>query len=180
MSPELIVAVLGIPVAGLVSYIVGRRTERARSDNRRRVVATALLAELQSLEPGLPKLARQRKAAQSTKGPDDSNFATFRSDLFLFDQTTAQALVVFYGLIKEINASRTRMRDEGAKPGNPAHRFVRVKAIYAANRIPELRQLLESAGGSVIPEASVTWVSNREEPILVSPAFEATKQLAKE
>ena len=82
MSPELIVAVLGIPVAGLVSYIVGRRTERARSDNRRRVVATALLAELQSLELGLRKLAVHRQAAHSTIWPDDSNFATFRSDLF--------------------------------------------------------------------------------------------------
>lgn len=170
MSPELIVAIfvaiLGIPATGFAS-----------AAERRRVIATRLLAELQSLEIGLRKLAKHRKAAHSTVWPDDSNFVTFRSDLFLFDPATAQALIVFYGLVREINGSRVRMRDEGVKEGDGAHRFIRVKAIYAANRIRDLLTLLKAAGGSALPEESLTWVRGGAEPTLAPPAFQSTKQL---
>ena len=70
MTPELIVAivaivvaVLGIPATGFVTYRVVRRTERVSAAKRRRVVATGLLAELQSLELGLRKLASNKQAA---------------------------------------------------------------------------------------------------------------------
>ena len=180
MSPELLVAILGIPVAGVVSYIVGRRTARASAAERRRVIATGLLAELQSLELALRKIAKHREAAHSTVRPDDSNFATFHSDLFLFEPGTAQKLIVFYGLVREINRelnnSRIRMKDEGVNPGNRDHRFIRVKAIFAANWIPELRGVLETAGGSALPDESIKW-ARREDPTLEPPAFESNKQL---
>jgi len=146
MTPELIVAivaiavaVLGIRATGFMTYRVVRRTERVTAAERRRVVATGLLAELQSLEIGLRKRASNRQAALSTVWPDDSNFRAFRGDLFLFEPETAQALIVFYGLVNEINNSRVRMRDEGVKPGDRAHRFIRAKGTFAANRIRELR-----------------------------------------
>ena len=177
MSPELIVAVLGIPTAGLVSYIVGRRKERASAADRRRVIATGLLAELQSLEIGLRKLANHSQAARSTIWPDDSTFKALRGDLFLFRRSAAGALIVFYGLVNEINSSRMRMRDECVELTDRAHRFIRVKATFAANHIPELRTLLEAAGGSPLAHGSTTWVSDGVEPTLMPPAFESNKQL---
>ena len=184
MSPELIVAILaivlaalGIPAAGFVTYRVVRRAERKSAAERRRVIATGLLTELQSLELALRKIAKHQKAAHSTVRPDDSNFTTFRSDLFLFDPATAQVLVVFYGLVREINNSLMRMRDEGVEPSNQDHRYIRVKAIFAANWIHDLRRLLEAAGGSALPEESVKWARGSEDPTLEPPAFESNKQL---
>ena len=114
MPPELIVAivvaVLGIPATGFVSYKVGRLTERARAAERRGVIATGLLAELQSLELALRKIAKHREAAYSTVRPDDFNFTTFRSDLFLFDPATAQKLIVFYGLVRNETQPNQQLR----------------------------------------------------------------------
>lgn len=180
MPPEIaiVIAVLGIPATGFVSYFVGRSIERASAATRRRVVATALLAELQSAELALRKIARDRTAAHSTVWPGDSNFTTFRGDLFLFAPATAQALIVFYGLVHEINTSRVRIREAKVEPGDrAANRFIRVKAIFAANRIPGLRGLLEAAGGSALPDESVELARGSDEPALLPPAFEASKQI---
>jgi hypothetical protein len=80
-------------------------------------------------------------------------------------------------LVEAVRVEFWRMRDEEAEPGDRAHRFIRANAIFAANRMPELRRLLEGAGGSALPDESVRWVRGSEEPTLSPPAFESTKQL---
>jgi hypothetical protein len=172
-----LLSILGIIATGLVGYLFGRREEKARAADRRPIVASALLAELQSLEIGLRRLAKNAQAARSTIYPDSTTYVAFRTDLVLFDPRTAQALILFYGLIDEITSSRARMRDEDAQLTERAHTFIRNKATYAANRIPDLKKKLEAAGGLALETEDVTWISDTGIVPIGEPAFESTKQL---
>lgn len=169
--------VIGLLGAAVLGYLVGRRQEKAKAAELRQVVATALLAEIQSLEIALRRLAVHRQAARSTLRPEMATFEAFRPQLVLLTPETAQTLIVFYGLVQEINSSRRGMTDAEVELTDDAHRFVRAKAAFAANRLPELRRLLEAAGGRALPTGESTWVSGGTEVELGEPAFEATTQL---
>ena len=93
----------------------------------------------------------------------------------LFRLETAQALIVFYGLVREINSSRQRMKEDEVQLTPDASDFIKAKASFAAKRIPELRRFLEAAGGIALPPGDPTWVSSSSLLKLGDPAFDSTK-----
>ena len=171
----MVLTLIAVLVGALLGYVASRLQDRAKAAALRPVVATALMTELQSLEVGLRRLALHKQAASSTIHPDTSNYEAFRSQLVLLKPHVAQALIVFYGLVAEINSSRQRMREEQVELGEDAHGFIRAKAIFAANLVPELRRVLKAAGGLVRPPGNPTWVSGDTDLTLGEPAFDTTK-----
>ncbi len=72
---------------------------------------------------------------------------------------------------------KMKMKEKEAQLTERAHNFIRNKAAYAANRIPDLKKRLEAVGGLVLEPQDVTGVSDTETVALVNPAFESTEDL---
>jgi hypothetical protein len=98
-------------------------------------------------------------------------FDRFASDLTLFDSPTTHALLELRGYVRDIENTADLFAGERGTADERANHYMRLKAIGAANCIPEVKRLLEAAGGIAPLDPKVDRYRAGELPPLVDPAF---------
>lgn len=148
-----------------------RREHKEEQDAKRRSIATALMSELRWVEHALIRLhanSDEGLVGATVRAPV---YDRFEADLGLFEPATIHALVQFRSSITDLEIML-------ADDATVAHEFradytrvLRVRAGFAAQRVPELRRRLEEAGGVVPPDIPLVSARRPEDVLLPPPAF---------
>ena len=173
MSPDLWYGAVIALVSAALGFFGARSESWFERRRARKTLASALLAELRWLDGMLRQVVKN--GPNSYYDPLDHPFTSAAiSQLTLFSHATALPIAHFYGLLRDvrvgINAYLLRPEQVAGRREEYA-RFIKVKAYFAASAVPELKDALVEAGGSLPPPYSETAVKGTAIPQLPPSSF---------
>ena len=163
---------LGVLLGAALAYWFGGRERRREHHRQREALATALLAELRTLEYALSRSYNNHEISfMGGRIPTDW-FEQLGESFLLFGPTTVSTTLQFRGLIRQLQACRDECGRLPVDQITANHHWkIRGLAGYALQLIPELKQLLEEEGAVKPEEPDVIRVTFPELPKVPEPSF---------
>jgi hypothetical protein len=164
---------LGVVLGATLAYWFGGRERRREHRRQREALATALLAELRTLEYALVRSYNDPEIGfMGGRIPTDW-FEQLGESFLLFGPTTVRNTLQFRGLIRQLQACRDECGRLPIDQVTPRHHWkIRGLAGYALQLIPDLKQLLQEEGAVKPEEPDVIRVTFPDLPTIPDPSFQ--------
>jgi hypothetical protein len=168
---------IGASIGASLTYLLTRQQRHKEDDQRRRALATALLSEIRFLEGLLRDI--DRALAPGAPGEEmiepyrTAVYASAGANLLLLSPETVHALNALYQLVYRLGAELQEIRHGQIDASVDDYCAVRLRAVYAAHRIPEVAARLQDYEGGIWPDPLPYWsMPYPELPPFPPPVFE--------
>ena len=162
--------ILGVLVASLLAYWLGRQRGLDEKRDRSADLATALLIELSHSESVLRDMYSQEHPLDFVWIIPLPWFERLFPDTRSFAPATTQAAYQFYGLVLEIESRIEQMR-KFKEITEKDQWMIRAKAGSAVQRMAQLAAALKKEGGELPPILDMQHFEEGELPKLPPPVF---------